>query len=103
MRAGARHRVEVMVDRVSTGGKSTGGESTAGESAVGESVRIVVNGEPREVVRGQPLPALLDEFGLRVGMVVVEHNGSALTASEARAVRLRDGDVLELVRAVAGG
>jgi sulfur carrier protein len=82
-----------MVDRASTGG----------ESAVGGSARIIVNGEPREVPRGQPLPVLLDEFGLRVGMVVVEHNGSALTSSEARAVRLCDGDVLELVRAVAGG
>jgi sulfur carrier protein len=82
-----------MVDRASAGG----------ESAVGGRARIIVNGEPREVLPGESLPALLDEFGLRVGMVVVEHNGTALTASEARAVRLHDGDVLELVRAVAGG
>jgi sulfur carrier protein len=80
-------------------------EAGEGEGAVAGSppAWIIVNGEPREVVDGLPLPALLDELGLRVGMVVVEHNGSALTGSEARAVRLRDGDVLELVRAVAGG
>jgi sulfur carrier protein len=35
--------------------------------------------------------------------VVVEYNGEALTTAEGRAVRLRAGDRLELVRAVAGG
>ncbi|WP_308302055.1 MoaD/ThiS family protein [Frankia sp. AgKG'84/4] len=35
--------------------------------------------------------------------MVVEHNGAALTTSQSTAVRLADGDVLEVVRAVAGG
>jgi sulfur carrier protein len=38
-----------------------------------------------------------------VGSVVVEHNGTALLRSEVEAAALQDGDVLELVRAVAGG
>ena len=37
------------------------------------------------------------------GSVVVEHNGTALLRSEVLAAGLRDGDRLELVRAVAGG
>jgi sulfur carrier protein len=62
-----------------------------------------VNGRERQVPDGQPLPELITELGLRVGSVVVEYNGAALTTSEGRAVLLRAGDRLELVRAVAGG
>ncbi|HMA46504.1 MAG TPA: sulfur carrier protein ThiS [Frankiaceae bacterium] len=64
---------------------------------------VTVNGEPREVADELPLPALLADYRLRPGMVVVERNGVALTRSEAEATVLADGDVLELVRAVAGG
>ena len=42
-------------------------------------------------------------LGLVVGSVVVEHNGTALLRSEVRSAALSDGDVVELVRAVAGG
>lgn len=64
---------------------------------------ITVNGQPREVHEGLPLPALLTELGLGVGWVVVERNGTALLRSEVESTVLADGDVLELVRAVAGG
>jgi sulfur carrier protein len=49
------------------------------------------------------MPQLLSSLGLRVGSVVVEHNGTALLRSEVQAAVLADGDRLELVRAVAGG
>lgn len=65
--------------------------------------RVRVNGEPREIEPGTPLPELLAGFGLRPGMVVVELNGVALTRTEVEQALLGDGDVLELVRAVAGG
>jgi sulfur carrier protein len=42
-------------------------------------------------------------LNLRPGSVVVEHNGTALLRSELDGVTLADGDVLELVVAVAGG
>ncbi|MCM3885858.1 sulfur carrier protein ThiS [Frankia sp. R82] len=74
-----------------------------GSPASTASVAVVVNGEPRLVVEGQALTELLVALGLRPGSVVVEHNGHALTPSEAAAARLADGDVLEIVRAVAGG
>lgn len=64
---------------------------------------LTVNGEPQEVPDGLPLPDLLEQLGLKVGAVVVERNGTALLRSEVLATTLEDGDVLELVRAVAGG
>jgi sulfur carrier protein len=66
-------------------------------------VNIVVNGEPRIAEPGTTLPELLAQLGLGVGWVVVERNGSALLRKEVEATVLADGDVLELVRAVAGG
>jgi sulfur carrier protein len=66
-------------------------------------IRVTVNGEPREIPAGTTLPELLETLGLGVGWVVVEHNGTALLRHEVEATVLADGDVLELVRAVAGG
>ena len=66
-------------------------------------MKLIVNGEPREVADGTTLPALVASLGLKVGTVVVEHNGTALLRSEVERVVLADGDRIELVRAVAGG
>ena len=68
-----------------------------------EAVQLSVNGEPSEVPDGTDLPGLLTSLGLRAGSVVVEHNGSALLRSELSGTVLREGDRIELVRAVAGG
>lgn len=64
---------------------------------------LTVNGRPHDVADGTSLPSLVESLGLRVGSVVVEHNGTALLRSELAGVALADGDRLELVRAVAGG
>ncbi|MCU1601817.1 MAG: thiamine biosynthesis protein ThiS [Frankiales bacterium] len=66
-------------------------------------MRLTVNGEARDVGDGTSLVALLEQLGLPVRSVVVELNGVALVPSEVPAVTLQDSDVLELVRAVAGG
>ena len=66
-------------------------------------MRVVLNGEARDVADGLGLVALIEQLGLRPGSVVVEHNGEALPRSEMDGVVLADGDRLELVRAVAGG
>jgi sulfur carrier protein len=66
-------------------------------------VRLLLNGQSTDVDDGTSLPALIESLGLRVGSVVVEHNGTALLRSEVVATTLSDGDSLELVRAVAGG
>ena len=64
---------------------------------------LTINGSPQDVADGTTLVQLVEQLGLRVGAVVVEHNGTALLKSEVRTTSLHDGDVLELVRAVAGG
>jgi sulfur carrier protein len=66
-------------------------------------MRVVVNGASQDVADGLALPQLLQDLGLQVGSVVVERNGIALLRSEVLATTLEDGDVLELVKAVAGG
>lgn len=63
----------------------------------------MVNGRPSELPEGTTVPELIERLGLRIGSVVVEHNGTALLRSEMQAARLADGDRVELVRAVAGG
>lgn len=66
-------------------------------------MHLTVNGTASEVTDGLSLPSLLESLGLVVGSVVVELNGTALLRSEVRSASLADGDVLELVKAVAGG
>jgi sulfur carrier protein len=66
-------------------------------------MNLTVNGAQQQVADGTTLPELLEQLGLRVGSVVVEHNGTALLRSEVLAMAVHDGDVLELVKAVAGG
>lgn len=66
-------------------------------------MELTVNGQATTVADGTSLVALLESLGLQIGSVVVEHNGTALLRSEVVSAPLADGDVLELVRAVAGG
>ncbi|HEV2890133.1 MAG TPA: sulfur carrier protein ThiS [Frankiaceae bacterium] len=66
-------------------------------------MRVRVNGADRDLAEGTTLPALLADLGLGAGWVVVERNGVALLRSETERTTLEDGDVLEIVRAVAGG
>jgi len=66
-------------------------------------MQITLNGSPADLPDGTTMAALLERLALTVGSVVVEHNGTALLRSEVEAAPLSDGDVVELVRAVAGG
>lgn len=66
-------------------------------------MNVRVNGADRDLPDGTTLPELLKDMGLGTGWVVVERNGEALLRSEAERTVLADGDVLEIVRAVAGG
>ena len=45
-------------------------------------VNVVVNGKVSALPDGITLPALVESLGLRVGSVVIEHNGTALPRSE---------------------
>ena len=66
-------------------------------------MEVRVNGAVRSLPDGMTLPELLVSLGLGTGWVVVERNGVALLRSETERTVLADGDVLEIVRAVAGG
>lgn len=66
-------------------------------------MRIVVNGEERSVPDGTTIAALLGELGLESGAVVVERNREIVARDDVEAVRLEEGDRLEIVRFVGGG
>ena len=68
-----------------------------------ERTKIKANGESYEVEAGCSLESFLDQLGLKLDLVVVEYNGRAHTRRQARSIRLKDGDVLEIIRIVAGG
>lgn len=68
-----------------------------------EQAKIKANGDLYEVEAGSSLESFLAELGLKLDLVVVEYNGEAHTRKEARSIRLVDGDVLEIIRIVAGG
>lgn len=67
------------------------------------TVSVVANGKPREIDDGITITELLGEYGWRAEWVVVEYNGEPLERARYPNVRLRAGDKLEIVRAVAGG
>ncbi len=66
-------------------------------------ITITANGKRYDVPEPQRLDAFIESVGLSPKQVVVERNRAALTPGEARETFLNDGDVLEIVRIVAGG
>jgi thiamine biosynthesis protein ThiS len=75
------------------------------DAAMPAAGKIIVraNGQDYETAFGGTLDAFVQERSLALARVVVELNGEALSPSEARLVRLKSGDKLEIVRIVAGG
>jgi sulfur carrier protein len=66
-------------------------------------VRVTANGRTYEVPAGTSVAAFVRERELDPAYVIVERNGEPLERSRYESEALRDGDRLELVRAVAGG
>ena len=67
-------------------------------------ITVVANGRPVELPDGCTLDALLDALGIPAKAVAaMEHNGEPIPRADQTARSLRDGDRIELVRAVAGG
>ena len=66
-------------------------------------ITVVANGEPVAIADGASVTELLAQLGWSKRTVAVEHNGNALIRSEHASVVLHDGDVVEIVKAVAGG
>ena len=66
-------------------------------------ITVTANGKPVTLRDAATVGDLLAELGWSNRTVAVEHNGEALIRSEHPTVTLREGDVLEIVKAVAGG
>lgn len=64
--------------------------------------RLIINGDVRETA-SETLPSLFSELGLPAPLLLVEHNGTALTRSEWDAIVLAENDRLELMSVAAGG
>lgn len=64
---------------------------------------IVANGKARAVTDGATVADFLASLGWKPEWVVIEHNGEPLERARFGSVALREGDRIEVVRAVAGG
>ncbi len=66
-------------------------------------MRIEVNGEAREVAEGLTVADLLRELGVGAEPVAVERNREVVPRAEHGALRLAEGDAIEVVHFVGGG
>lgn len=64
---------------------------------------ITVNGESRAVEDGMSAATLVESLGLGAGWVVLEVNRAVIQRAELARIVLAEGDVVEIVKAVAGG
>ena len=64
---------------------------------------ITLNGKPREFAGEQTIVELIDTLSVKATQVAVAVNGEVVTRRQWPETRVRDGDVVEVVRAVGGG
>jgi sulfur carrier protein len=67
------------------------------------TIRVIVNGEPRELPDGLSVSQLLEHFGLDPRAVVVELNREIVRRAALERTPVRPGDAVELVHFVGGG
>jgi thiamine biosynthesis protein ThiS len=68
-----------------------------------ETITVVVNGQAREVARGQTVLDLLRSLGLDPARLALELNGRIVKRTEWAATPLEVGAQLEIVHFVGGG
>lgn len=66
-------------------------------------MKIVVNGEPREISEEATVLALLESLGLQSDRVAVEVNAQVVRRARHGEQRLSTGDTVEIVTFVGGG
>lgn len=66
-------------------------------------MKIVVNGQAREVPEGTSVESLVAELGLSNAACAAEVNKKLVAKRERASVTLREGDVIEVVTLVGGG
>lgn len=70
---------------------------------ISDTIRVRVNGQPRDLPEGLSLLELLEHFQLDPRAVVVELNRSIVRRPALAATPVQDGDAVELVHFVGGG
>jgi len=65
-------------------------------------MKVIVNGEPRDMADGTTLRALVEQFKLQPEKVAIELN-RRLARSDKYDLPLKDGDQVEIVTFVGGG
>lgn len=68
-----------------------------------EQMRIMINGEEREVAANTTVAKLLERLEIVGGRIAVERNLEIVPRSSFDALHLREGDKLEIVHFVGGG
>jgi sulfur carrier protein len=66
-------------------------------------IRVIVNGQERELPAPCTVAAYLEGLGLAGRFVAVARNGEVLERERFAGVTIEDGDRLEVVRPVGGG
>jgi sulfur carrier protein len=66
-------------------------------------MNVEVNGAQRQVTEGSTLADLVAELGYGSRMVVIERNGEPVERARFAEIVIEQDDVIEVVRAVAGG
>lgn len=66
-------------------------------------MRVIVNGEARELSAGMTIAELIDMVGANARYVAVEVNLSVVPRGEHASTRIADGDQIEMVTLVGGG
>jgi thiamine biosynthesis protein ThiS len=69
----------------------------------GAAITVTLNGEAREIPAGLSVRGLLEHLRLNERLVVVERNREILRRGDYGEVRVKAGDVLELIHFVGGG
>jgi thiamine biosynthesis protein ThiS len=67
------------------------------------SLDIRINGEDRTIDEVSSLAGLLERLGIDSEGIAVAHNGAVVPRDRLAETPVEDGDVLEVIRAVAGG
>lgn len=67
------------------------------------TLKLTVNGEPREVRDGSTVRSLLEELGVEAERVAVEVNTEIVRRARHAEHRLQPGDQIEIVSFVGGG
>jgi sulfur carrier protein len=66
-------------------------------------MKLVINGEEREIADVTTLAALIESFGMKPDRIAVELNREIVQRPKWPDTTLRDGDKLEIVHFVGGG